>query len=34
MGKNHWLIGYDELDAAPKSDKTDAKKPEGNDPPL
>ena len=28
------LIGYDELDAAPKSDKTDAKKQEGNDPPL
>ena len=28
------LIGYDELDAAPKSDKTDANKPEENDPPL
>ena len=28
------LIGYDELDATSKTDKTDAKKQEGNDPPL
>lgn len=28
------LIGYDELDAIPETDKTDAKKPAGNDPPL
>lgn len=28
------LVGYDELDDTPKTDKTDAKKPLGNDPPL
>ena len=28
------LVGYDELDSTPKSDKTDAKKPSENDPPL
>ena len=28
------LFGYDELDAAPKTDKAPVKKPSGNDPPL